>query len=153
MFSTLWGDFPQRFSFLGDTAGFGAVDARPHMNADDSLARIFGVLEAFLTQLHASLVLTVGLVRAVALHTCGVLRKFGFYFDMTVYRSHRKLLKRMAKARTIPESAPAIVRQRKDLEKLPFGALRDIAQRAGSLALFQQNLTVGELGARPAWRV
>lgn len=80
------------------------------MNPDGLLSWMFDVLEAFLAQIEASLVLAARPVSAVALDTRSILRKLVFHFNMTVYRSHRKLLKRIASARRIPESAPALVR-------------------------------------------
>lgn len=71
--------------------GFWLAGARPHVNADDVLARIFGAFEAFIAQLHAGLVLAVRPIGTLTFDASSVLRQFSFQFDMAMDRRHTKL--------------------------------------------------------------
>jgi hypothetical protein len=84
---TLW-ECPTAFFLLEHDVGFVMLGFRPHMNADNMLARVFGAFEALVAQFHASLVLTARTIRAVTLDTSGVLRQFGLYFDVTMDDRH-----------------------------------------------------------------
>jgi hypothetical protein len=59
------------------------------MDADDMLAGVLCAFEAFVTQFHASLVLTARPVGAVTFDTGGVLREFALLFDMTMDDRHK----------------------------------------------------------------
>jgi hypothetical protein len=72
--------------------GFGLFDARPDMDADNLLARVFGALKAFIAQLHASLILSARPIGAMTFDTSSVLRQFALHCGMNEDGWHNKLL-------------------------------------------------------------